>query len=72
MKLYKEGTKKRKEILILNKKEENKMYTILMYVIVSFGSFWIGFLLCAILTNSKNREYQENKIIEKRRGNKWN
>lgn len=42
------------------------MYTILMYIIISSGSFWIGFILCAILANSKNREYQEIQVWEKK------
>ena len=36
----------------------------LYYIIASF-SFCLGFLLCAILTNSKNREYQEIKTWQK-------
>ncbi len=35
------------------------MYNILIYFIIAWGSFIIGFLLCAILSDSKNREYRE-------------
>ena len=37
------------------------MYNTIMYFIIAWGSFLIGFLLCAILADSKNREYREIK-----------
>ena len=33
------------------------MYNIIMYFIIAWFSFVVGFFLCAILASSKNRDY---------------
>ncbi len=41
------------------------MYNYIIYFIIAWGSFIIGFFLCSILADSKNREYREIQTWKK-------